>query len=165
MGYHDIRTATCGAYERHRASCLRTGTPLTAGAAACYDHIVKLILRTLILWLVLLAVPFQGLATAAMLPCAGCDHAAAGGHQATDTQQAEPHHGAAEPATMHGGVGDHHGKCSNCADSCVGAAIAPSGLPALVAHAPAALSIPFDAGPLSSVDLDHPERPPRGALA
>lgn len=125
--------------------------------AACYHRAVKSILRTLIVWLVLLAVPFQGLATAAMLPCAGCEHAPAMDHHT----QATPHHAAAGQAKMHGHATDHHAKCSNCADSCVGAAIAPSGLAPVVAHAPAATSIPFDARHVASVDLDHPERPPR----
>lgn len=122
---------------------------------------MKVILRTLIVWLVLLAVPFQGLATAAMLPCAGCDHTQARAH---DGGLATPHHAAPDQA-MHGCGVDHHAKCSNCADGCVGAAIAPSSITPVVAHAPAALSIPFDAGHVPSVYPDHPERPPRFARA
>jgi hypothetical protein len=126
---------------------------------------VKIIFRTLIVWLVLLAVPFQGLATAAMLPCAGCDHSQAHGHHAGKMPQAAAHHAMQDKAAMHGSALDHHAKCSNCADSCVGAVIAPASVAAVVAHAPAAFSIPFDAGHVPSVYPDHPERPPRFARA
>lgn len=140
------------------------------------------LLRTLTLWLVLLAVPFQGFASAAMLGCAT-------GHMApapstlsvpTDAGAEHAHHG------MHGGehhamsapdAGDgqhppehpaqHHGnaKCGACSACSIGAAIVPAPVLALPVHAPPRLAAPFSAGLLPSVDLALPERPPRFILA
>jgi len=160
---------------------------------------VKRIHRTLqvrlLAWLLLLALPFQGLASAAMLPCAAGvpaqvaapamamdsavhDHAAM---QAATAAQARDGHCATAPGVGHHG-GDcgashdgHHGgtthgvkikSCAaSCAACCVGAAMAPA-MPAVLAlTASHFISIPFRAGHVPSVDLALPERPPRTLLA
>lgn len=68
--------------------------------------------RTLLVWLLLLAIPLQGFAAASSLLCAAVD-APVTSHAAT---MAEGHcESPASPA-----------KCSSCAFCCVGAAIAPA---------------------------------------
>jgi len=135
---------------------------------------VKNLVRSLLVWLMLLALPFQGIASAAMLSCAHGtmqaaapampamqhDAVAAEGHCHSDETQAAtaaPHH---DPDTH-----DHDGRCSACADCCVGALLAPA--PALLATPPdtPALTHHAAAGHLAAVDLALPERPPRFPLA
>ena len=140
------------------------------------------ILRSLIVWLVLLAVPFQGFATAAMLGC-GSGHgapatlaapAAAQMHTAVlRTAQAGPHDmsGHDHATLAHSdhdqqnapGHGNAHA-CSACSACSIGAAIAPAGLPALAVHAAPLPSVRFTDGHVPSVHLALPERPPRPLL-
>ncbi|QJE02746.1 hypothetical protein HH212_24340 [Massilia forsythiae] len=145
---------------------------------------MKSIVRSLLVWLLLLALPFQGVAAARMLPCvadgigartamAAPAHATmahdasasarASCHDASGAQSAargQPHDGAAS----HDGAKSHPG-ASHCAACCIGAAMA-SALPPLPAMpSPPSASIPFRAGHVPSVDPALPERPPRTALA
>jgi hypothetical protein len=124
-------------------------------------------IRTLIVWLTLLAVPFQGFASAAMLPCAPAAPAPAmqAGHEhhqmhAVAVQKhdhaAMQHHG--DSAGKHAG---HDAKCGNCAACCVGAALAPPAIAALAPNSAPKHAAPIHAGHVPSVDLDLPERPPR----
>lgn len=126
---------------------------------------MKLIHRFLLVWLLLLALPFQGLASASMLACAPAVSAPAmvaktagadGGHCAAHHPNRQRHHG----------HGDHHGgKAGACSACCVGVAMAPAALPALAAAPSRFISIPFRAGHVPSVDLALPERPPRPLFA
>lgn len=133
------------------------------------------LVRLMLVWLMLLAIPFQGIASAAMLSCvhdapgapshtAGAVPASASaGHCHDAAPQATPamHHA---DAASHDGH-DHDSRCSACAVCCMGAAIAP--LPA-VAGAPAAAALLHVATAnhrLPAVDLALPERPPRPSLA
>jgi len=140
---------------------------------------VNTLLRSLIVWLVLLAVPFQGFASAAMSGCAS-GHAApasppapapASHHAHAMTQAASGHdHAAMMQASDARADADaaHHGgahKCSACSACSIGAAMAPGAAPALAVHAAPALSIPFADGHMPSVDLALPERPPRPLAA
>ena len=141
------------------------------------------ILRSLIVWLVLLAVPFQGFASAAMLAC-GPEHAtpagvtvpdAAHGHDAVHGASHGAAHAAAQDMSGHDHASTAHDgpdkpdssehanghACSACSACSIGAAIAPAVLPALAVHAPALLTAPFADGHVPSVDLALPERPPR----
>jgi hypothetical protein len=139
---------------------------------------VKSVVHLVLAWLLMLALPFQGVAAAGMLPCAPAatqltqlitapaahDHAAmmaaAAPADAHCAMQAMP----AEPAGCHDGDA-RHGKGS-CASCCVGAAMAPAALPLLPAPAsPDSISIPFRAGHVPSVDPTLLERPPRARLA
>jgi hypothetical protein len=137
---------------------------------------MRTLFRSLILWLALLAVPFQGFAAATMLPCAPATnrsaadahgmqaadgaghghaamhkHAAAAGHAASDSGAGQGHHASA--------------KCGTCAACCIGAAMAPAPTLAVASIAPQSVSIPFDAGHLPTVHPTLPERPPRSSLA
>jgi hypothetical protein len=139
---------------------------------------VKLIHRSLLVWLLLLALPFQGFAAAGMLargPSMSMSmHEPADAHAAAPMAKAMAAHGAhcaahAQPAGQQHDAplqdGHHGGKAGACADCCAGAAMAPAVLPALVLAPPHFISIPFRAGHVPSVDPALPERPPRTALA
>jgi hypothetical protein len=140
--------------------------------------------RSLIVWLMLLAVPFQGFASATMLLCApssgakiaqlsaAIDHSHHGHVAALQDQSVRhDHHATTSDASgshAHDGSStDHHagGKCSSCAACCIGASMAPStssGLPVQPVHSE---SIPFHSGHYPTVDLAFPERPPQSSLA
>lgn len=137
---------------------------------------MKTVVRYLIVWLMLLALPFQGIASAAMLTCAhGSMRQAApdAGAMAATQHDATMNEGHCDeqvvsvsaPAGHHGDAHDHDGRCSACADCCIGAALAPA--PALGVAAPDAPAIFHHAaaGHLAAVDLALPERPPRSPLA
>lgn len=116
--------------------------------------------------LLLLALPFQALASASMRPLAVRQGASA--HAAMAARLPPCHHGAAMAAAMDGKdhAGEHaKGKCGSCAACCTGAALA-SGATAALPLAPSRfVSIPFRAGYLPSVDPVVPERPPSPLLA
>jgi hypothetical protein len=141
---------------------------------------VKSIVRSLLVWLLLLALPFQAFASASMLPSAG--HAVAAEaetvhegpaadmppcHRQMMKATGQDHTARPAMASMHDDHAGQHakGKCGTCAACCVGAAMAP-GLPAALAlPPPGTASIPFRAGHLPSVDPVLPERPPSIVLA
>lgn len=147
---------------------------------------MKSLVHVILAWLLLLALPIQGVAAAGMLPCApavaaqmahapadasaataGHDHAAvmakaasADAHCTTQQQQQQPD----TPSGCHD-AGDRHGKGS-CASCCIGCAMAPAALPLPLALAsPDSISIPFRAGHVPSVDPTLLERPPRARFA
>ena len=109
------------------------------------------VLRSLFVWLLLLALPVQGVAVAArMLPSAAATTAAQHCHDmapATDgAKAADAHH-----------PDKHHGACADC---CIAAAPVPATV-VPPACAPPSVAIPFRAGHVASVDPALPERPPR----
>jgi hypothetical protein len=127
----------------------------------------------LVVWFLLLAVPFQGFASATMLFWAPIDLPAA--HMAVAAPAhdhaamvAAGHHGQAHeaPAT-HGGdqvdVSVQHdgGKCTSCAACCVGASIGPSDPLRLTAEPPHRASAPFVPGFIPSVERALLKRPPQ----
>jgi hypothetical protein len=105
------------------------------------------IFKIWLLWLLIMAIPVQGLAAAAMLSC-GSAHAASPqaahvhiGHSQSDAMDHHHHHdtassGHASDEVMdapagHGSSGQHKhtiSSCSACAACCLGAAVIPSGL-------------------------------------
>jgi hypothetical protein len=127
---------------------------------------VKLILRSLFVWLpvllLTLALPFQGIASARMLPCAPAGPAH---HAMMQSIAGKPHDHAAMLKAMDSKK-VHHGdsKAGSCADCCIGAALAPAALPVPALASPS-VSIPFRAGHVPSVDPVLPERPPSASLA
>lgn len=151
---------------------------------------MKSLAHVFLAWLLLLALPFQGVAAAGMLPCAPPAALYAVDVHAVDAPMAGPGHAAAtagaDNADAHCamqatsktasnaasyGAPDchdgnaHHGKGS-CASCCVGAAMAPATVPTPPALAtPDSSSIPFRAGHLPSVDPTLLERPPRARRA
>jgi hypothetical protein len=120
---------------------------------------VNAIIRSLILWLALLVLPFQGFAAAAMLPCAPAQAAPASAHAPMAGMTHHDH--AAHHAAGAAKLSHQHAKCGNCAACCVGAALVPAAFADVAPHGATALAIPFAAGHMPSVDPDHPERPPR----
>jgi hypothetical protein len=120
----------------------------------------------------LLAIPFQGIASAAMLACA---HDAPQGTQRA--AHAAPQHDAAsspchERQNTHDGSHDlaqdaheHDGSCSACAACCMGAAMAPAASLDPPAPSLATALLVAATGRLAAVDLALPERPPRFPLA
>ncbi|USX18552.1 hypothetical protein NHH82_22110 [Oxalobacteraceae bacterium OTU3REALA1] len=131
--------------------------------------------RTFIVWLMLLALPYQGYASASMMLCApDAPAASAAGHMA---MPAGPHDHAAMMAAMQdqdqqassdqsSHAGHNHGgiKCGGAACCVAGApfmtqTIAVPVLPAVSS------AIPFHSEFPRAVDLAHPERPPQGNFA
>lgn len=138
------------------------------------------LLRLVIAWLVMAALPLQGLAAASMLFCdqathatasqqVGHDHASHGHAQAGHDRDAQDHHGpadaeaspSADPGEHAAGslVDDGHG-CPICASCCN--LVAASETPTLMADAspPAGLPAQGDAR-VSTRHEPQPDKPPR----
>ena len=112
------------------------------------------VLRSLFVWLLLLALPVQGVAAATrMLPHVAAPAATAAAHHCHDTAPAAD---AAKAADTHH-PDKHHGACADC---CIAAAPVPARV-VPPACAPPSVAIPFRAGHVASVDPALPERPPR----
>ena len=127
------------------------------------------LLRPLIVWLLLLAVPIQGMAAAAMAACAPAHgmpaavapvrvqaplppcHETAAQEQAAAQETPAPH--------------DKAAKCGTCSACGIANAVLPARLPVIGTGAPVGIASPFTAGHLPSVHLAQPERPPRPRLA
>jgi hypothetical protein len=135
---------------------------------------VNTLLRSLIVWLLLLALPYQGVAAAAMAACGPAQAmpaAVAAPHRMQAAQHPPCHEGAAiapsgdkqkqQEQQAHAGSA----KCAHCAACAIGIAVLPAGFPPLAVHAPPAASHPAADGHLPSVHLAQPERPPRPRLA
>lgn len=133
---------------------------------------MKALFRSLLLWLLLLAIPFQGIASAGMLLCAPLPAAA---HAVAAPAMAERHghdHAAMLAAAADAGNSAHDGhdahgptKCGSSGACCIGAALAPSLPGALPELGVPSQSIPFYSGCLPAVDLALPERPPQAVQA
>ncbi len=142
---------------------------------------MSILLRTLVVWLLLLALPYQGYASATMLLCAQAPAVASSASSASALHD----HAAMLAAQAHGqparhiqalqhsqhsqhdghGMSGHDGvKCSAGA-CCLGAALAPTFTVSLPALAAGSSAIPFFPDFLPAVHLAHPERPPQGRHA
>jgi hypothetical protein len=126
---------------------------------------VNTVLRTLFVWLLLLVLPFQGVAAARMLPSVGAAQSTASAPAASVAKSCHAMHMAASGHHQ----GEHRDKHqdkhnSACAGCCIAAAPLPAPLlpPAL---SPSSWAIPFRAGHVPSVDPVLPERPPRPLVA
>ena len=121
------------------------------------------VLRTLFVWLLLLALPVQGVAAARMLPAAGTAQAGTMAHAMSSAKSCHGMHANTHAATP--AAGDHHDKHRGaCADCCI--VVAPMPVPLVPpACAPPSFAIPFRAGHVASVDPALPERPPRLPVA
>ena len=91
---------------------------------------MKKLRRLILLWILIMAIPLQGLAMASMMLCATDHHQIAAEHspQANEHQH---HHDAEHDADDDAGktAAHHHAskdKCSSCAACCVGAAMLSS---------------------------------------
>lgn len=127
------------------------------------------LVKVLIVWLMLVAIPFQGYAAASMLPCAPAQvTTVAQVSMAAMDMSADhcAHMSAAAPqqADQSDHSAPHHGKCNACA-SCFGAVMAPPVPVVPIAHAAPALALfHFTIGHVARVDLALPERPPKRSL-
>jgi hypothetical protein len=132
---------------------------------------VNAILRVLIIWITLLAVPLQGFASATMSLCApppaaaqhDHDHASMTDDADSSDVHADDEHAGPGMQTDHHHPASHHqsGKCASCATcgSCV--SMAPPFISVLPASAAPSITVPFEQHILPSVDLALLERPPR----
>jgi hypothetical protein len=120
---------------------------------------MKTVMRALIVWLLLLALPFQGVAAARMLPSVSAPAAQSALHTAPVVKHC--HDMSAPKATD----SDHqHKHRSVCGDCCIVVALVPVPL-VPPAFPPPSFAIPFRAGHLASVDPPLLERPPRRLAA
>ncbi len=127
---------------------------------------MKTLARTLLVWFVLLALPFQGYAAAAMACAHGVGQvSAAATHQGSAASP--PCHASAQKQSPSQDEGAQSGDktCSSCAACSVGAAITPAGIATAAEgcpRGPCPACVPTRIG---AVDPDLPERPPRLNLA
>lgn len=146
---------------------------------------VKILVKSLIVWFLLLAVPFQGFASATMLFCAPMpssdlvasaaaapfqhhDHEAMlASQQAEHDHQISADHATAPHGVDHTSMASHHdgSKCNSCAACCFGASIPPSASVRIAFDAQHFAAVPFDTGFVPAVELALPERPPKASLA
>lgn len=137
-----------------------------------------LVLRALLIWLLVLAVPAQGLAAATMAFCGANHH---GGGAAATAQSAvsdeAAHHDMAAPAepgepgpvllpasTESGHHGEGSKKCSACASCCsIGAMLSPALAVPVAVVAPTVFSVVV--ATIDPFAANGPDRPPRIGLA
>lgn len=146
---------------------------------------VKILMKSLIVWFLLLAVPFQGFASATMLFCAPMQPTASAPSSAASPQHHD-HHAMLE--SQHAGhdhrqmshadaataqdadhastAADHSGsKCNSCAACCFGASMPPSVTIRIAVDAQHVTAVPATTGFIPAVELALPERPPQASLA
>lgn len=125
--------------------------------------------RSFVVWLVLLALPYQGYAAAQMMLCAV--PAPASASHAQMVMPAGPHDHAAMMAAAQAKPKGDDGASSHTGMKCSGSACCAAAAPVLtLAVTEPALPvesrlIPFYSGFLPAVDLANPERPPQGHYA
>ncbi|WP_332876477.1 hypothetical protein [Massilia sp. S19_KUP03_FR1] len=131
---------------------------------------MKNLFKSLIVWLMFVAIPFQGFAAASMLTCAPMQASAPAAMPAghCDSMKTAPHHAAAAGADATDQTfSQHHtgGKCNTCASCCFGAVMAPvSALVRVPGETCALADFVFQGIHVPTVDLDLPERPPKNSL-
>lgn len=115
---------------------------------------MKSVIRVIALWLMLVAVPFQGFASASMLLCGLAMPAAQAGAHDHAAMQADSQHDCGSSAT-----------CASMGDCCLGAALAYASPQAAAQPQPVTRLRLADPAPPKPVDLALPKRPPRTMLA
>lgn len=130
---------------------------------------MTVLLRSLIVWLMLLALPYQGYASATMMLCIAPATAAAGSSTHAAMPSGPHDHAAmmAAQAQQHGDDGHSTHNGTKCGGTACCAAAAPVLIFAVDVPSPLLVSaaIPFYSDFLPAVDLAHPERPPQGLHA
>lgn len=125
---------------------------------------MTVLFRSFVVWLMLLALPYQGYASAQMLLCVApaTTGAAAATHMAMPDG---PHdHAAMLAAQAKAKKPDHSNmKCSGSACCAAAAPLLALAIPSPLL--PSAAAVPFYSDFLPAVDLAHPERPPQGRYA
>lgn len=128
---------------------------------------MKAIFHTMMIWLMLLAIPVQGFAAASMMLCAPVAaradvHTSAGPHDHAAMLAAQASNTPDQPTIP----GQHvAGKCGVCAACCMGIVMMTSTLPVLPVFDFVSQHHAADTTFLPSVIPDHPERPPQLSLA
>jgi hypothetical protein len=124
-------------------------------------------LRRFLLWLLMLAVPWQGIAAATMLLCEPSHHrqqaaaaAAVHDHHHADAGDAHEHPGTHTP----GSADVSKSKCSVCASCCPGMALLSAPLTAAVFQQHASYTV-FVTTDVETVFIAGPKKPPRAFLA
>jgi hypothetical protein len=119
---------------------------------------VNTVLRSLFVWLLLLALPFQGLVAARMLPSVSAPAVMTAAQAAPTTRHCHDMPAVDANKTS----GDHHQDKhrSACPGCCVVVALVSAPL-VPPAFAPPSTAIPFRTAYVASVDPALPERPPR----
>jgi hypothetical protein len=135
---------------------------------------VNTLLRSLIVWLLMLTLPLQGMAAAAMVGCGPAPMPALSMHAAHDAARPPCHEGMAvhdgatqqaeEPKQKSGTQHGSAAKCAACA-ACGIAAVLPAAFPPFAPAPPPRLAGSLAERALPTVHLDQPERPPRFILA
>jgi hypothetical protein len=135
---------------------------------------MTVLLRSFIVWLMLLALPYQGYASAQMLLCvAPATTATMVAQPAMSMSSGRHDHAAMLAAQAHGLSGHQHSDCSSSHShmKCSGSACCAAAAPVLAleladASLPLAARVMlFYSDFLPAVDLAHPERPPQDAVA
>ncbi len=126
---------------------------------------MRAILHTILVWLMLLAVPVQGFASATMLLCEPVVvslHASPAAHNHAAMLEAQSSEQADQPTSS-----SHHtaGKCSSCAAFCLGLVMMTSSQPSLPMLDFPSQHDTVSTSRLTSVIPEHPERPPQAVLA
>jgi hypothetical protein len=136
---------------------------------------MTVLLRSFFVWLLLLAVPYQGYASATMMLCAASAQATVTAGQHPMTMPAGAHdHAAMMAAQAHDGRahgGDAKSSHAHNVMKCGGSACCAAAAPVL-AHAMAVPTMPSSSSAVSfysaflpAIHPDHPERPPQGNRA
>ncbi|SDF63646.1 MULTISPECIES: hypothetical protein [unclassified Duganella] len=131
---------------------------------------MTVLFRSIVVWLVLLALPYQGYAAAQMMLCAAPVPAPAS--HAAMVMPSGPHDHAAMMASMAQAESKaDDGASSHTSMKCSGSACCAAAAPVLTldisnpALPVASRLVPFYSGFLPAVDLANPERPPQGRYA
>jgi hypothetical protein len=123
--------------------------------------------KTLLIWLLLTALPMQGIAAAAMQSCRSVEQITATAIVAADDAHPGPvmhaHHHAAQHDGHHHASGKHDAStsCSACASCCIGAAPLPAGLNWTFVHNRSEPVIASPAPFMTGFIPGSLERPPR----
>jgi hypothetical protein len=141
---------------------------------------VKILLKSLVVWIMLMAVPFQGFASAMMLTCAPIQPIS---EDATGSVFTSPYYdyrvpnasqemehaqsGHVTPLASDTDLSEQHrmdGSCKDCVSCHFGTAMAPSLVTPFAFSKPQLATDHFTLGRLAHVDLALPERPPQLTL-
>lgn len=130
---------------------------------------MKILFKTIVVWLLLLSAPVQGFAAVAMMCCVPTQQqmtmmpAGHAGHEM-------PQH-AAVSSMQHtdccmptGNGHDHAGTCSSCLAGCIGMAIAPPAIAVSSMPVYGSEAIPFRSQVFRSFVSATPERPPQASF-
>jgi hypothetical protein len=184
IGHYQARLIEARRRDPRPGSWIDTAAGAPPGFACAKIASVKLLLKSYLVWFMLLAVPLQGYASATTLLCAplenasrtmgllktpapGLDHQAmlAARHAGqTHADGAEPSAHRSDASGKTSSSHDAGGKCNTCSTCCFGAAMVASHATRMPVEPQQFTVIPFAPGSVPAVDLALPERPPQTSL-